>query len=99
MELARDPTTVIGEEFEHKFRMPYKTFEQIVEETRKSGLFSDEVARKRGPKAHPLCLKVMAALRRLALGIPYDGLQDMVGISKATLIQFIPKWEAWFVSR
>ena len=44
-------------------------------------------------------LKVMAALRRLALGIPVDGLAYMVGINRASLAKFISKWEAWFVTR
>ena len=98
-DLARDPTTIIGKEFKDKFRISYSMFERILADTRESGEFADELARKAGQKAHPLAMKVMAGLRRLALGIPVDGLSDMVGISNTLLHKFIPKWEAWFVTK
>ena len=90
-DLARDPTTVLGREFKAKFRVTYATFKRFVDDTRASGLFVDEKAKKSGQKPHPLAMKVLAALRRLALGIPMDGLADMVGISNTVLNKFIPQ--------
>jgi hypothetical protein len=66
--------------------------------TRDSGLFPDDLISKKGQKPHPLSMKVLAALRRLALGIPIDGLNDMTAISPTTLEVFINDWERWFVN-
>ena len=96
-DLAADPSTVLGREFKDKFRIPYYLFQEILEATRASGLFPDERSRHRGQKPHPLAFKVMAALRRLAMGVPVNGLECMVGISETRLRRFIPIWEKWFV--
>ena len=96
-EVVKDPSTVLGKEFKAKFRVSYQQFEQILADTRASGKFPDETAKKAGQQPHPLALKVMAALRRLALGTPVDGLSDMFGISSPVLFKFIPQWERWFV--
>jgi hypothetical protein len=92
-ELCRDPTTTLGKEFKHKFRVSYETFEKIVKATRESGMFPDDLNPSSGQKPHPLSMKVLAALRRLALGIPVDGLVDMVAISYKVLREFITDWE------
>jgi hypothetical protein len=42
---------------------------------------------------------MMAALRRVAMGVSVDGLVDMAGLSKATLHCFTSDWEQWFVER
>ena len=98
-ESCRDPTSVLGKEFKHKFRISYAMFEEILKDTRESELFADEKNPKRGPSPHPLAMKVLAALRRLALGIPVDGLVDMSGVSYAVLRKFVTKWEDWFVTK
>ena len=95
--LTRDPSTALGKEFRAKFRIPYNLFEDIVEATRASGLFPDEQVSRRGARPHPLSFKVMAALRRLALGRSFDGLEELSGISREVLSKFIPAWEQWFL--
>jgi hypothetical protein len=98
-ELCRDPASTLGKEFNHKFRVSYAMFENILQATRESGLFPDDHQVKRGQKAHPLSMKVLAGLRRLALGIPVDGLNDMTAISGPSLRVFIDDWEEWFVNK
>ena len=61
---ASDPYSVIGKEFRAKFMIPFSMFEEILQATRESGKFPDDLSKKSGPRAHPLSLKVMAALRR-----------------------------------
>jgi len=92
-ELCRDPTTTLGKEFKYKFRVSYETFEKILAATRESGVFPDDFNPSSGQRPHPLSMKVLAALRRLALGIPVDGLVDMVAISYKVLREFITDWE------
>ena len=43
-------------------------------------------------------MKVLADLRRLALGIPVEGLNDMTTISVPRLRVFITDWEECFVN-
>ena len=96
-DLAADPSTVLGRDFESKFRIPHRMFKEILDATRASGLFPDDLKPHGGQKPHPLSMKVMAALRRLALGVPLDGLECMCGISDTRLRDFIDTWEPWFV--
>ena len=96
-DLAADPSTVLGRDFESKFRIPHRIFKEILDATRASGLFPDDLKPHGGQKPHPLSMKVMAALRRLALGVPLDGLECMCGISDTRLRDFIDTWEPWFV--
>jgi hypothetical protein len=98
-EQAADPESVIGKEFRAKFRVPYSMFEEILKATRDLGLFPDDEIRSSGQKPHPLSMKVMACLRRMALGIPISSLEDMCGISDAVLSKFIDVWSCWFVRK
>ena len=82
-ELAAIPTTKIGKEFRHKFRMPFDKFHEIVEATRHSGLFPDEKKVQPGKKPHPLELKVMAAIRRLALAFKW--MDCPIAVASATV--------------
>ncbi len=61
---ATDPKSAIGKEFRAKFRIPYTMFEEILQATRDSGLFPNDLVKEGGTRPHPLSLKVMAALRR-----------------------------------
>jgi hypothetical protein len=61
---AADPESVIGKEFRAKFRIPFSMFEEILQATRDSGKFANDMLVTSGPKPHPLSMKVMAALRR-----------------------------------
>ncbi len=61
---AADPESVIGKEFRAKFRIPFSMFEEILQATRDSGKFANDLLITGGPKPHPLSMKVMAALRR-----------------------------------
>jgi hypothetical protein len=97
-ELCRDPTQLLAKEFKQKFRVSYAMFEDILQATRESGLFPDDMIAKKGQRPHPLSMKVLAALRRLALGIPVEGLNDMTAISVPILQVFITAWEEWFVN-
>ena len=96
---AADPESVIGKEFRAKFRVPYSLFEEILQATRDSGKFPDENVKKSGQGPHPLSLKVMACLRRLALGIPCCALEEMCGISRTVIALFVEKWKLWFVEK
>ncbi len=49
---ATDPESVIGKEFRAKFRGPYSMFELILQATRNSGIFPDELIVKEGQKPH-----------------------------------------------
>ena len=77
------------DEFRLKFRTPWPVFNYIVAETRRVGIFPDETVRKQGRKPFPLGLKVAAALRYLALGVPIPGLEDGSGLSAPALQQFM----------
>ena len=97
--LVAQEGSVLNKEFRAKFRIPYSMFLDILAKARASGEFSDDLNHKKGgQKPHPLSLKLMAALRRLALGCPVDGLECMCGISDTVLRGFITKWEKWFVN-
>lgn len=81
MEYLQDPNaslqgTLLYDEFRMKFRLPKELFDNILDATRASGLFPDEVAysqaypKPRGADPQPLGVKVLGVLRYLALGIP-----------------------------
>ena len=104
---VKDEGEILGEEFVQKFRVPYRLYESILRDTRRSGQFADnpeddplgEVPRRRGPKGikHGLQLKVLSALRYLALGIPVSGCECLSGISTSVLQRFFADWFPWFV--
>ena len=77
------------DEFRLKFRTPWPVFNYIVAETRRGGVFPDELIVKKGRKPFPLGLKVAYALRYLALGVPMSGIEDGSGLSTATLQEFM----------
>eukprot|EP00873_Tetraselmis_striata_P033639 jgi/Tetstr1/453903/TSEL_040822.t1 len=98
------------DEFRFKFRVPWPMFNWLLQRTRASKLFPDETLKKAGNPPAPLGLKLAAALRMLALGIPIDGIEDSSDLSKATLGTFmfgmdrqegkkqtVIGWFRWFV--
>lgn len=77
------------DEFRLKFRTPWPIFNWLLEETRRSGDFPDELKRNRGRQPAPLGLKVAVALRYLALGVPADGLEESSELSPKTIEFFL----------
>jgi hypothetical protein len=49
------------------------------------------------PKVCPLCMKIGAALRRMATGEPYSSLETSFLISKTVLVSFFPQFLKWFL--
>eukprot|EP00873_Tetraselmis_striata_P020998 jgi/Tetstr1/441262/TSEL_029513.t1 len=109
---ARGPLegSLAWDEFRFKFRVPWPMFNWLLQQTRASKLFPDETLKKAGNPPAPLGLKLAAALRMLALGIPVDGIEDSSDLSKATLGTFmfgmdmqegkkqtVIGWFRWFV--
>ncbi len=90
---AADPESVIGNEFRAKFRVPYSMFEEILQATRDSGKFSDDMVDSSGQKPHPLSLKMMLSLCKLALCVTVSSLEDICGINKAVLGKFGEMWD------
>eukprot|EP00873_Tetraselmis_striata_P020697 jgi/Tetstr1/440961/TSEL_029229.t1 len=76
------------DESRFKFWTPYPMFSWLLHESRKAGMFPDETVRKGGQKPAPLGLKIAAALRFLALGVPVSGLEDSSHMSPKTLAGF-----------
>ena len=60
----------------------------MLQETRASGIFPDENVRKVGRRPAPLGLKVAAALRYMALGVPVNGLTEGSEVSREALDVF-----------
>ena len=89
LETPPQPCSLEWSEFRKKFRVPYPMFEELVERTRNSGLFPNELARKRGRPPAPLALKVAAALRYLALGVTADGLEEASELSPGAIEEFM----------
>ena len=92
------PTSVLYREFTRQFRIPFPLFNELVEMTRNSGMFKDhDIKGVKGPKPHPLPLKILAALRFLATGASFKSLEVESGISEPVLSRFYHNWIKWLV--
>ena len=60
---ALDLESVIGKEFRSKFWIPFDMLEEIMQATRDSSKFPNELVIKSIQRPYPLSMKVMAALR------------------------------------
>ena len=49
------------------------------------------------PKVCQLCMKICAALRRMATGELYSSLETSFQISKTVLVSFFPQFLEWFL--
>ena len=77
-ENVKDPTTREGQYFRRRFRIPFPIYERLVAVVRDFGMF---------PECHrsiSLELKVMAVLRRLGRGGPFDDCWDGSGMNEET---------------
>ena len=99
--------------FRKYFRVTRTRFDEIYQAAADSGefrlnpaeplfyrAFPERPAGKAGaqlPKVCPLCMKIGAALRRLATGEPYSSLETSFQISKTVLLTFFPKFLKWFL--
>lgn len=79
-------------DFARKFRLPYETFYELYEEMKR-----DNFMRERS-MAVPLKIKLLASLRYLALGVPWDAMEDIVNVSRRTLrTWFHDKFLPWMM--
>ena len=70
------------QEFERKIRLPYETFFSLYLRMKDDPLMQERST------AVPLKLKLIAALRYLALGAPWDACEDIFNVDKRTLRDF-----------
>lgn len=97
---SEDRECPLYREFRRKFRVPYELFCDIMDEAHASGIWADKTSRgkrKRGAPPTPLALKVLAALRVLALGCPVDGVVLESGVSQPVLQRFIHRFMQFMV--
>ncbi len=89
--------TFLYDEFRATFRIPKPMFDDMLQNMRDSGEFTDTpghhgVGRRGvGRPPAPLTLKLMAALRLLAIGCPVGAAGDMCGLSRACIQEFFPR--------
>ena len=91
--------TPIGKRFRRKFRVPKAIVDGIVQRAQSVPKWTDKPAgpgHGRGGSRHPLVMKVLAALRRLAKGDDYESLEDASQLSETLLKSFIPEFIKWF---
>jgi len=73
-------------------------FDRVVERFRQSGLVPDEKNPKPGPAPIPVDMMVMHLLRTLAVGCPFDALEECSGVSgKLANVVFL-QWVHWMVA-
>ena len=93
-----DEHTRVGKNFRHLFRVPRKIFDTILEAMRKDPRFHERTEwTRKGPKSHPLELKLCAALRILGKGWDFETAEEVAHISEPCLRTFFHKFTAWFV--
>ena len=95
--VINDPDCVLHIEFRAKFRLPMKLFLPLLDRTRRSELFPNELERKAGAPAVPLHLKLMATLRVHALGCSFEGVEEAACVSSSVIRVFALGWWEWFV--
>ena len=83
----RDEKTKKAKKFRRRFRVPYCVFESICADMRLSNLYQDGTDAKGEPKIE-LELLVMAALRYLGSGCPFDLLEELTCIGAGTINKF-----------
>ena len=78
-ERVNEPTSRQGKKFRRKFRLPYPVFVELVEVCKETGepCFCYAVVTITGEYSIPLELKIMSALRVLAVGCSFDAVADM----------------------
>ena len=89
--------TLSRDSFRSKLRAPWPMFNWLLDETRRSGLFADEMRPKPGNPPLPLGLKVAASLRYLALGCHVEANEEGAALGRSTLSHFQPRWLQWVV--
>ena len=94
---GNEPSSVLYQDFNLQFRVPFPVFDELLTLTRESGRFPDEKAKKKGAPPAPLALKVLACLRFLATGMSFAALQLECGVSKGVLSPFYDQWTSWLI--
>ena len=89
-----DEHTLMRETVERKVRLPWRLFEALAND-----MESDPALREREARAAPLRLKLCAALRHLATGHSFDGLESSFGLSAQTMRRFFwNKFLPWMMT-
>eukprot|EP00951_Prasinocladus_malaysianus_P026800 scaffold238804_cov24-Prasinocladus_malaysianus.AAC.1 len=86
-------------DFRQEFRISHSMFWEIYQRCKASGVFPDVNGNVNGTmQGTPtsLALKILAALRCLALGTSFDAHSKESGIGKSTLRNFVPRFYKWF---
>ena len=62
------PDSLAWDDFREKFRVPFPMFNWILDAVKESGKFSYQVPENGGNDPQPLCMKLVAYMRYLAIG-------------------------------
>ena len=102
----QDPTSAEAKLFRLRFRVPFPLYLSLVEWTAEWFHWSPEnelgvhdCVGDSPQKRHPTELKVLGVLRMLGRGTCLDGIQELSGISPATMCRFFHRWCAKFVDK
>lgn len=98
---VKDPHSRAAARFRRKFRLPIVEVEKLVTKAQRVREWKDKPAgagHGKGPSRNPLVLKVLAALRHLAMGDTPESLEDAARISASSLKAFIPKFVEWLAT-
>ena len=86
MQGVHDQHSHVGKKFRQKFRVPYSTFLQICIDIRSAGYV--EKRQVTGEPAVPLKLLILACLRIIASGCPFDIAEDLSHVGQETIRNF-----------
>jgi hypothetical protein len=87
------------EDFRDKFRLPLPMFNWVLRCAREDGRFPFDPPPNGGHDPTPMCLKVAAFFRWLAVGAQVNAYCEGSGCSRQTLQAFFPDFGNWLVER
>ena len=98
-ELRRRQGTPMHKAFRAEFRIPLEMFDALVDELRAAGLdwARDERIPRCGAPPIPLQLKVMSALRVMAIGVPFSAFVHQ-GLSRDVVRTFFLEFVKWMAT-
>ena len=86
---ALAPNSLLYKEFRQKFRLPKEMFDMWLDRTKMSGKFRYPHDGISGRVPKPLENKLMAVFRVLAIGCPFDAVEEAAGMDKETIRSFL----------
>ena len=95
-ERVRDPESLAHDKFRQTFRIPYSMFETFVDAAKSASPLYRKPGQV-GRRQVPIELKIMGALRHLAICCPFDELFSSTEISGKVHYKFFPKFLSWMV--